>query len=75
MFLFWVHQVLLGVPSVYIAIDFIDAVVKEPDRPLIAINGYYILPPLLLGWIGGTLLWGLASLMHRPLLQSSASSN
>jgi hypothetical protein len=73
--LFWVHQVLFGLPSLLIGGDFINIIVKSPDRPLIAINGYYALIPVLLAWIGGTLLWGLASLMHRPLSQSSTTSN
>jgi len=69
--LFWIHQVLLGVPSLLVGGDLINILVKSPDRLLITIQGYHVLIPLLLAWIGGTLLWGLASLMHRPLLPPS----
>jgi hypothetical protein len=61
----------LGVPSLLVGGDLINILVKSPDRLLITIQGYHVLIPLLLAWIGGTLLWGLASLMHRPLLPPS----
>jgi hypothetical protein len=43
----------------------------NPDPLLVSTTGYGLAIPLLLTWIGGTLLWGLASLLHRPLLPPS----
>ena len=54
--LFWVHQALLGLPSVSIGLDLI---VEGKTTGIINAIG------LLLARIGGTLLWGFASLMHR----------
>jgi hypothetical protein len=38
---------------------------------LVSTQGFGLAIALLLTWIGGTLLWGLASLLHRPLLPPS----
>jgi hypothetical protein len=52
--LFWIHQVLLGLPSALIGLDLL----LEGET-----SGEAIV--LLLAWIGGTLVWGLAALMHQ----------
>jgi hypothetical protein len=53
---FWVHQVFLGIPSVWIGIDLVT---NGKTEGIINAMG------LLLAWIGGTLVWGLAALMYR----------
>jgi hypothetical protein len=55
-FLFWIHQLLLGLPSVSIGLDL---VIQGQTIAIINAIG------LLLAWIGGTLVWGLAAIMHR----------
>ena len=52
--LFWIHQVLLGLPSALISLDLL----LEGET-----SGEAVV--LLLAWIGGTLVWGLAALMHQ----------
>ena len=52
--LFWIHQVLLGLPSALIGLDLL----LEGET-----SGEAVV--LLLAWIGGTLVWGLAALMHQ----------
>jgi len=55
-FLFWVHQAFFGLPSIGIGLDLIFK--GQTDGILAAIG-------LLLAWIAGTLLWGLAAIIHR----------
>jgi hypothetical protein len=69
--LFWIHQVLYGLPSVLLGLELLNIQVRDPDTVLITTRGFALAIPLLLTWIGGTLLWGLASLLHRPLLPPS----
>ena len=57
-------SVLLGLVLFYIS-------VRDLDVVLITTRGFAVAIPLLLTWIGGTLLWGLASLLHRQLLPPS----
>jgi hypothetical protein len=52
----WIHQVLLGLPSALIGLDLL---LQGQTSGVIAAIG------LLLAWIGGTLVWGLAALMHQ----------
>jgi hypothetical protein len=52
--LFRIHQVLLGLPSALIGLDLL----LEGET-----SGEAVV--LLLAWIGGTLVWGLAALMHQ----------
>jgi uncharacterized membrane protein YeaQ/YmgE (transglycosylase-associated protein family) len=54
--LFWIHQVVLGLPSMIVGLDIL---LQGESRGII--NGI----GLLLAWIGGTLVWGLAALMYR----------
>jgi hypothetical protein len=70
--LFWIHQVLVGLPSVLLFLELFNISVRELDTMLITTRGFALAIPLLLTWIGGSLLWGLASLLHRPLLPPSA---
>ncbi len=55
-FFFWVHQVLLGLPSVAVGVDLLTS--GQAAGIINAIG-------LLLAWIGGTLVWGLAAIMYR----------
>jgi hypothetical protein len=54
--IFWGHQVFLGIPSVWIGVDLITNG---------KIEGIINAIGLLLAWIGGTLVWGLAALIYR----------
>jgi hypothetical protein len=54
--LFWIHQVILGLPSATIGLDLV--IRGQTDGILAAIG-------LLLAWIGGTLVWGFAALIHQ----------
>jgi hypothetical protein len=59
--LFWIHQILLGLPSAFIGLDLIT---EGKETGIINAIG------LLLAWIGGTLVWGLAAIMHqRPVYE------
>ena len=69
--LFWIHQVLFGLPSVLLFFEVINIARGNPDPLLVTTTGFGIEIVLLLTWIGGTLLWGLASLLRRPLLPPS----
>ena len=69
--LFWIHQVLFGLPSVLLFFEVINIGKGNPDPLLVTTTGFGLEIPLLLTWIGGSLLWGLASLLHRPLLPPS----
>ena len=69
--LFWIHQVLFGLPSVLLVLELFNIVRTDPNTLLISTRGFALAIPLLLTWIGGTLLWGLASLLHRPLLSQN----
>jgi hypothetical protein len=56
--LFWVHQGILGLPSVGFGLDLL---IMGRAGGIINVIG------LFLAWIGGTLVWGLAALIHeRP---------
>jgi hypothetical protein len=59
--LFWIHQVILGVPSFVIGLDL---VIEGRTEGILAALG------LLLAWIGGTLLWGFAALIHQKQTHS-----
>jgi hypothetical protein len=65
--LFWIHQVLVGLPSVLLVLELFHILRTNPDTLLVTTQGFGLAMALLLTWIGGTLLWGLASLLHRPL--------
>jgi hypothetical protein len=54
--LFWIHQGIVGLPAMSIGADLL---LKGKSEGIINAIG------LLLAWIGGTLVWGLAALMHR----------
>ena len=54
--LFWIHQVILGLPAATIGLDL---VIRGQTEGILAAIG------LLLAWIGGTLVWGLAALIHQ----------
>ena len=54
--LFWIHQVILGLPAATIGLDL---VIRGQTEGILAAIG------LLLAWIGGTLVWGLAVLIHQ----------
>jgi hypothetical protein len=46
--LFWVHQVLFGLPSLAIGSDLINIEVSSPGTVLTTTQGYHFLIPLLL---------------------------
>ena len=54
--LFWIHQVILGLPAATIGLDL---VIRGQTEGILAAIG------LLLAWIGGTLVWGLAALIYQ----------
>jgi hypothetical protein len=54
--LFWIHQAVLGLPSATIGLDLI---IRGQTEGILAAFG------LLLAWIGGTLMWGFAALIHQ----------
>ena len=54
--LFWVHQVVLGLPSMFFAWELLT---QGKASGIINVIGVF------LAWIGGTLVWGLAALMHQ----------
>jgi hypothetical protein len=54
--LFWIHQVLLGLPSMGFGFDLL---IQGKAQGIINVIG------LFLAWIGGTLVWGLAALIHQ----------
>jgi|SRR5215472_10459780 len=54
--LFWVHQVVLGLPSVAFGLELLFTGRVEG---IVNVIGFF------LAWIGGTLAFGLAVLMHR----------
>jgi hypothetical protein len=59
--LFWIHQLVLGLPSVGIGLDLLG---EGKATGIINAIG------LLLAWIGGTLVWGLAAIIHqRPVYE------
>ncbi len=59
--LFWIHQLVLGLPSVGIGLDLL---VEGKATGNINAIGF------LLAWIGGTLVWGLAAIIHqRPVYE------
>jgi hypothetical protein len=59
--LFWIHQVVLGLPSVFFALDLL---IKGRTDGIINVIGIF------LAWIGGTLVFGLAAIMHQRLSYS-----
>ena len=54
--LFWVHQAVLGLPSVGFGIQLLA---EGKSEGILNVIGF------LLAWIGGTLVWGFAALMHQ----------
>ena len=56
--LFWVHQVVLGLPSVGFGLNLL---IEGTVQGVISVIGVF------LAWIGGTLVWGLAALMHQRM--------
>ena len=56
--LFWIHQVVLGVPSMFFALELVT---KGKATGIINVIGVF------LAWIGGTLVWGLAAIIHQNL--------
>lgn len=54
--LFWIDQVLFGLPCAFFGIDLL---IKGTAEGLVAVIA------LFLAWIGGTLTWGFAALMYR----------
>ena len=69
--LFWIHQFFLGIPSMFFGLDLLT---HGKTDGIINVIG------LLLVWIGGTLVWGLAAIMYErsdyelPALLNSALS-
>ena len=63
--LFWIHQVILGLPAATIGLDL---VIRGQTEGILAAIG------LLLAWIGGTLVWGLAALIHQKRNRSEQLS-
>ena len=58
LFLFWTHQLVVGVPSAFIGLDIL---ISGKATGVINAIG------LLLAWIGGTLVWGFAVLMSQSI--------
>src|SRR5262249_29230666 len=58
------HQVVLGLPAATIGLDL---VIRGQTEGILAAIG------LLLAWIGGTLMWGLAVLIHQERNPSIAA--
>jgi hypothetical protein len=56
--LFWVHQIILGLPSVGYGLDLL---VEGKVQGVISVIGIF------LAWIGGTLVWGFGALMHQRM--------
>jgi hypothetical protein len=56
---------MFGLPSAAIGLDLLINRTTEGRIPVIG---------LFLAWIGGTLLWGLASLLHHPLLSTKGNA-
>jgi hypothetical protein len=56
--LFWTHQILLGLPSMGLGIELVSQG---------KVGGLLNVIALFLAWIGGTLAWGLAAIMHQSL--------
>jgi hypothetical protein len=56
--LFWIHQAVLGLPSVSFGVDLLT---EGKADGIINVVGF------LLAWIGGTLVFGLAALMHQKV--------
>jgi hypothetical protein len=54
--LFWIHQVVVGLPSMGFGLDLIT---QGKAQGIINVIG------LFLAWTGGTLVWGFAVLMHQ----------
>ena len=68
--LFWIHQFVFGLPAMMIIL-YILAPQSDPGLAVgtLSITG-------LLAWIGGTLVWGLAAIMHqRPPYELLAEVN
>jgi len=53
--LFWINQIILGLPCFYFGIDLVT---RGRTDGIINVIG------LFLAWIGGSLTWGMAALMH-----------
>jgi hypothetical protein len=54
--LFWIHQVVLGLPSMGSGFQLVT---EGQAQGIISVIGFF------LAWIGGTLVWGLAVLIHQ----------
>jgi hypothetical protein len=62
--LFWIHQVVFGMPSAFQGLGLLLRGARDADvMQVIA---------LLLAWIGGTLMWGFASLIHPAAVQGKS---
>jgi len=59
---FWIHQFVFGLPSVFLGMDLLMKGTTQGLIPAIA---------LILAWIGGTLMWGFATLIHSPYQPSA----
>ena len=73
--IFWVHQVLFGLPSVVVGPGLLFRSIRAGITPQESIIELAMQTPILaalfLAWIGGTLLWGFACLLHHPLFSGS----
>jgi hypothetical protein len=63
--LFWIHQAVFGAPSFFYGADII---INGKTDGILNVIG------LFLAWIGGTLTWGIAALIHRHLRFSLPSA-
>jgi integrase len=64
-FLFWGHQLILGLPSAGFALDLL---IEGKAQGIVSVIGIF------LAWIGGTLVWGLAALIHDKQVYDLPSS-
>ena len=61
--LFWIHQFLFEVPSMLTSLTILTG--QTSENGLSVAFGLLSVSGLFLAWIGGTLVWGLAAIMHR----------
>lgn len=54
--MFWIHQLVLGIPAVGLALNLI--ITRQAEGALYSICFF-------LAWIGGSLTWGFATLIHK----------
>jgi hypothetical protein len=71
--IFWVYQVVFGLACAALGpMLLLRGTTVLGFTPAGALSHYApILSMLFLAWIGGTLLWGFASLLHHPLFSGS----